>query len=216
MTSTRSAEILAVAARQFAAKGVDGTAMREIAGEIGLNVGALYHYFPGKDAIVTELISSYLTELLAGYRTRSLESRTGRERLRAIVEVSLATAQELPDATQVYQAEFAKLRSLPGYEDLVALSDAVQGQWLDAIEAGKASGEFRRDIPTKVFHRFIRDAVWLTVRWHHPDDPYTIAELAHDCLAVFLDGFANPAPRRDSGIRTDAMTFTRKSRRTAR
>jgi hypothetical protein len=41
-----------------------------------------------------------------------------------------------------------------------------------------------------VFYRLIRDAVWLSARWHHPagDDP--TGPLARDITAVFLDGFS--------------------------
>jgi AcrR family transcriptional regulator len=44
--------ILKVALALFREKGFDNTTMREIAGRAGLSLGAAYHYYPSKDAIV--------------------------------------------------------------------------------------------------------------------------------------------------------------------
>jgi hypothetical protein len=44
-----------------------------------------------------------------------------------------------------------------------------------------------------VFYRLIRDAVWLSIRWHRPDGPYSTQQLAEDVTALFLHGFAAPA-----------------------
>jgi hypothetical protein len=41
-----------------------------------------------------------------------------------------------------------------------------------------------------VFYRLIRDAVWLSARWHHPAGDYPTGQLAQDITAVFLHGFS--------------------------
>ncbi|GAA4471920.1 TetR/AcrR family transcriptional regulator [Rhodococcus olei] len=189
-SDSRRSAILAAAARLFAARGIDGTSMREIGDEIGINAGALYHHFRSKDAIVNELVTAYLSDLLANYRAMNLELLEPRARLKAIVDVSLTTGAARPNATKIYQSEFANLRDLRDYERARSLADSVQQVWLEAIEAGKDAGVLRRDVPSKVFHRFIRDAVWLTVYWHQPEDPYTLGDLSEDCISVFLDGMA--------------------------
>ncbi|QNG17477.1 TetR/AcrR family transcriptional regulator [Rhodococcus triatomae] len=186
--------ILEASARLFASKGVAATSMREIAESVGVRPGALYHYFPSKDAIVNELITGYLEQLQAEYESMAGAELDPRSRLRAIVDVSLRTAQDSPYATQIFQNELANLRELAEYRRAKLLSDRVQQVWIDAIEEGRSQGVFRTDIPTKVFHRFIRDAVWLSIKWHRSDDPYSIDDLADDCLAVFLDGFAVSPP----------------------
>ncbi|NKU56483.1 TetR family transcriptional regulator, partial [Rhodococcus hoagii] len=61
----RKSEILDAAATLFAARGIAGTSMREIGDEVGLTAGALYHYFRSKGAIVTELVTVFLSDLLA-------------------------------------------------------------------------------------------------------------------------------------------------------
>lgn len=169
--------------------------MREIGEAVGINPGAIYHHFRSKRALVSELITGHLAELVEAYRARDLENLDPQSRLRAIVEVSLQVGAAHPDATKVYQSQFSLYRDDRDFVAARELSDTAQGIWLDAIEAGKSAGVFRKDIPTKVFHRFIRDAVWLSVYWHRPEDPYTIDHLANDCLAVFFDGMVVAAGR---------------------
>ncbi|MDH6281645.1 AcrR family transcriptional regulator [Rhodococcus sp. LBL1] len=186
----RKSEILDAAAALFAVQGIAGTSMREIGDAVGLNAGALYHYFRSKGAIVNELVTGFLADLLAHYRAMDLDRLEPRARLKAIVDVSLTTGAARPDATKVYHAEFANLRKLRDYAEARALADEIQKIWLDAIEAGKDTGVLRKDVPSKVFHRFLRDSVWFTVYWRKPDDPYTLEELSADCISVFLDGMA--------------------------
>lgn len=164
--------------------------MREIGDQVGVKPGALYHYFPSKGAIARELITGYLIGLLADYRAMGLEGLEPRSRLKAIVDVSLATGAAHPEATKVYHAEFANLRTLRDYANARELTDEIQRLWLAAIEAGKERGVLRKDIPSKVFHRFLRDAVWFSVYWRKADDPYTLDELSEHCTSLFLDGMA--------------------------
>ena len=47
--------ILAAALRCFAAKGFHGTSMQEVCAQADMSPGALYHYFPSKDAIIAAI-----------------------------------------------------------------------------------------------------------------------------------------------------------------
>src|SRR5215216_7220921 len=46
------ARILETALALFRQRGFDATTMRDVAAEAGMSLGAAYHYFPSKDAIV--------------------------------------------------------------------------------------------------------------------------------------------------------------------
>ncbi|WP_435277763.1 hypothetical protein [Rhodococcus yananensis] len=103
---------------------------------------------------------------------------------------TMRSADAGPDVTRVYHAEFPHLRDLREFADARVLADDIQTIWLDAIDAGRSAGVLRTDVPAKVFHRFLRDAVWFSVYWRKPGDTYTVDELSEHCLAVFLDGMA--------------------------
>ena len=65
MSDTRRARVLDAARRVFAAKGVEGANIREIAREAGYTAGALYSYFDSKEAIYAALLAESLDRLNA-------------------------------------------------------------------------------------------------------------------------------------------------------
>src|SRR5690554_5538031 len=98
--------ILAESARLFSERGISATTIREIADAVGLNSGTLYHYFDSKDAIVSEILRSFLTDLVGSYKSALTSTGTARDRLELMVRVSLKVANQHPYATEIYQNEF--------------------------------------------------------------------------------------------------------------
>jgi AcrR family transcriptional regulator len=53
----RHGDILDVALRLMAERGVHAMSMRALAGECGVNVATIYHYFPSKQALLAEVVA---------------------------------------------------------------------------------------------------------------------------------------------------------------
>jgi TetR/AcrR family transcriptional regulator, cholesterol catabolism regulator len=186
----RRALILTSAAELFARKGIGATTVREIADAVGVLSGSLYHHFESKDAIVEEILIGYLEAIQARYADVLDSGRSSAESLHDLVLCSLRVASEQPYATAIYQNELHYLREQPRFAAVLTGAANVQHTWLRVIEKGVADGAFRGDIDPRVFYRLIRDAVWLSVRWQHPDPP---DRLADDIIAIFLHGFSSTA-----------------------
>lgn len=184
--------ILQAAARLFAEKGVNASTVREIGESVGILSGSLYHHFDSKASMVEAIIIDYLDDLRGRYAVVVAAETEPRACLAAMVRESFATIEAHPYATEIYQNDQAYLRTLPRADYLRTAAADVQQTWLTVIKQGVASGDFRDDIAPQVFYRFIRDAVWLSVRWFTPTRSYPMAELARECTAVFLDGFTAP------------------------
>lgn len=69
-TLTRRAQILATAAELFAARGFHGVSVADIGAACGVSGPALYKHFPGKDALLAEMLVSISEHLLAGAQAR--------------------------------------------------------------------------------------------------------------------------------------------------
>jgi TetR/AcrR family transcriptional regulator, cholesterol catabolism regulator len=192
--TVRREVILHAAAKLFAAKGVSASTVREIADAVGMLSGSLYHHFDSKASMVEAIIVDYLDDLRKRYATVVAANSDPRSCLEALVRESLATVEAHPYATEIYQNDLTFLRTLPGYEYLRTAAADVQQTWLTVIKAGARAGVFRSDIQPEVFYRFIRDTVWLSVRWFKPTRAYPMSKLADDC--IFLDGFAAASPTR--------------------
>ena len=196
-TSSRRDLILDKAAELFARKGVAATTVREIADSVGLLSGSLYHHFESKDAIVDQLLHSYLDDLLERYRAAAAEDLGPREMFDRLVHASFEAVDAHPHATEIFQNDFNLLRNQPRFKYLEKAAGEVQKTWLAVIERGNETGVFRTSMQPKVIYRIVRDVVWLSVRWYEPKPDYGLSELADDCTSTLLDGIsAKAAPRR--------------------
>ncbi len=99
----RRERILASAAGLFARKGVSATTVREIADEVGMLSGSLYHHFDSKEAMVDEIVASYLEDLRVRYKAVVARETDPRAKLHDLVVASLEVVEAHPHATEIYQ-----------------------------------------------------------------------------------------------------------------
>lgn len=191
MGLTRRETILRQAAKLFSERGVAGTTVRDIADEVGILSGSLYHYFGSKDAIAFEIVITFVEELNRRYEAALTPGESARERLDRMVGVSFATAIDHPYATEIYQNE-TQLLGQPDGERLQAAVAQAHRFWTDAIAHGVAQGEFRTDVDQDHFHRMLRESVWSTVRFNRETLRESADRLRQYTIAVFLEGFSAP------------------------
>ena len=186
--------ILSAAAEMFARNGLRATTVRGIADAVGLLSGSLYHYFPSKDAIVEEILTRYLDTIESRYAVVMHSGKEPADMLHDLVVTSLEIVEKHPYATAIYQNEAEYLREQPAFRKIHEPATHVQRTWLRVIEAGVADGVFRTDIPPRIFHRLIRDAVWLSIRWYRAGGPYSTQQLAEYITTLFLEGYSANQP----------------------
>jgi TetR/AcrR family transcriptional regulator, cholesterol catabolism regulator len=188
--ASRREVILSQAAGLFATRGVTATTVRQIADGAGVLSGSLYHHFQSKEVIAQEIVIAYLDDLLSRYARLRDGDLDPVGRLRSLVVVSLQVGGDHPHAVEIYQNEKVVLGSVPRHEHISAAAAQIHQFWAEVIAAGVAAGQLRSDVSTRLFHRLLRDAVWLSPRWYRPTGDYPLTRLADDLLAVFLDGFS--------------------------
>jgi hypothetical protein len=59
------------------------------------------------------------------------------------------------------------------------------------LQEGVANGAFRRDLDVELVYRFIRDTVWVAVRWYRPGGDLSPSDVADQYLKILLEGL-NP------------------------
>lgn len=182
--------ILREAAALFAARGVAATTVRQIADEAGVLSGSLYHYFQSKEVIAEEIVIGYLDDLCERYRALGELDLDPLQRLRSLVAVSLQVAKDNPHAVEIYQNEATLLRTVPRSGHIATAAQEVHQFWANVIGEGVNAGQLRADVSPRLFHRLLRDAVWLSPRWYRPTAAYPAAKLADDMLTVLLEGFS--------------------------
>jgi AcrR family transcriptional regulator len=185
--SERRADLVRIAAELFAERGYRATTVRHIGDAAGVLSGSLYHHFDSKETILDELLSSYLTELVETYREIAADAEPVAA-LRGLVTEAFRSLGEHRAAITVLQNERNYLRTLPRFGYLTKAEEEVRRIWITVLRDCVEAGEFRADLDATVTYRFLRDSVWVAVRWFRQDGPLTPEQLADHYLHLILDG----------------------------
>jgi len=188
LVSERREEILALAARIFADKGYASTTVREIADSAGILSGSLYHHFDSKESMLDEIMHGFLDHIVARYRARVDEGGDPLAVLRALVREAFTSLGANPAALAVMINEFNFLVQFPRFAYLREGAEETERLWVGVIEDGMREGVFRSDLDGRMIYRFMRDAIWISVRWYRPDGKYRPEEIADFYLELLLDG----------------------------
>ncbi len=128
----KRARILKSAARVFAQEGFDRASMSQLARECGISKANIYHYYDSKDAILFDMLDSYLQQLRDQICGLDLEGLKPADRLRRVVQEILLAYQGVDDEHRVQTSGMSALpedqqRLLRSYQrDLVAfVSDII-------------------------------------------------------------------------------------------
>jgi TetR/AcrR family transcriptional regulator, cholesterol catabolism regulator len=190
LVSERREEILALASKIFADKGYASTTVREIADAAGILSGSLYHHFASKEAMLDEIMHGFLDHIVEQYRATVAAGGDPIDVLRALIREAFSSLGGNPAALAVMINEFNFLVQFPRFAYLREGAEETERLWTGVIEAGMRTGVFRSDIDARMIYRFMRDTIWISVRWYRPEGKYSPEEIADFYVAMLLDGLA--------------------------
>ena len=132
MSTSRREQLLDTAARLFAERGFHGVSMHEIGAACGVTGPAIYRHFPGKDAMLAQMLVEISERLVAEADQRSRASTDPTYVLRALVGWHIEFALEHPALIVVQEREWTNLQ--PQARDAVrSLQLAYIDRWVEAL-----------------------------------------------------------------------------------
>ena len=143
------AKILEEATRLFAAQGVDGTALQQIADAVGVAKPSLLYHFPSKDALhrsVLEHLLSRWSEIVP----HLLRAVAREDRFDAIIDATIEFFAADPDRARLLLRE-ALDRPVEMREILVANAAPWLTLIAESIEKAKAAGRMRADVDAEAY-----------------------------------------------------------------
>ncbi|MPY82183.1 MAG: TetR family transcriptional regulator [Actinophytocola sp.] len=191
-SSGRRAELLGLACTLFAERGFRATTVRDIAEEAGILSGSLYHHFDSKESMIDELLRGFQDELFGRYREIVARGFGPRETLEAVIVASFESIHKHHDEVAIYQNEAQYLAQFPRFSYLEDRNVEFHKLWTSILADGVRSGDFRSDLDIEVAYRFIRDTVWVAVRWYSPGGSLTAEDVAEQYLRILLNGISAP------------------------
>jgi AcrR family transcriptional regulator len=209
--SVRRAELLALAAELFAERGFVPTTVRDIADAAGILSGSLYHHFDSKESMVDEILRAFLDELFTRYHEIVAAELGPRATLDAVVVASFEAIDHRHAAVAIYQNESKHLAQFDRFSYLRDRGAEFRKLWTVLLEDGARAGDFRSDLDVDLVYRFIRDTVWVAVRWYPaascPHGPWPSSTWA-SCWTAFPPG-AGGLPRNRGGVACRRRTSSR-------
>lgn len=147
--------ILSVAASVFAREGIARASMNQVAKAAGISKANIYHYYDGKEALLFDILDTYLSELNNRVTALNLDDMPPADRLHLVLREYLL-AYEGMDFEHKIQSEGVSLlpqnmqKVLKAYQkDMVAQMSAI----LNAISDGKLGDnqQLLREVTMSVF-----------------------------------------------------------------
>lgn len=161
----RKRQILEAASRVFRRRGLHATGMREVAAEIGMQVGNLYYYFENKQALLAFCQQDALDGLLdLATRVEGASLRADEKLYLLILGHVLCLNQGTPGSLAHLEVEALEERWRTPIQDG---RDAYEAVFRRLIRAGMVDGVFR-PVDAKTAALAILGAANWTVKWFRP------------------------------------------------
>ncbi len=182
---SRWSDVVEAAAQVFQQKGFAASSLEDIAAEVGMRKGSLYHYINSKEDLLFAVVSEPATRILDSLQKIAALDLPPSEKLR---QAAITHAAVL-DETFVYASVY--LREIAGNQRFAewASKDREYRRVLTSIvEDGVERGDF-----SAVIHAgtatlaFIGALNWMT-HWYRPGGPLPAAVIADQICTTFLNG----------------------------
>lgn len=184
--------ILDAAVAVFAEKGFFASRVSDIADRANVADGTVYLYFKNKDEILASAINTAFDGFMSRARTELEGIANPTERLRRLAYLHLQALGSNRNMAVVFQMELRQhTRSLSefSHEHLVEYFNLVR----QAIRDGKATGEFRTEMPEKIAANCFFGAIdEMVTSWVLSEKHYPLEQAAGPLLDILMNGMGIP------------------------
>lgn len=185
-------EILAAAAGLFSRLGYEATTADAIASSVHLTKSALYTYVGSKEEMAVRLLQSVVEQLLERAQEIDRESRSGEQRLRALIVAHVTLLGHHPASSLLFWHS-EHVVSADRYPELYAARDRYEQYVRDWIEEGVRDGVFRvRDAQVAGF-MLLGSLNWV-IRWYAPGGRLSSEAIGDEYAAMLIGALKHPEP----------------------
>ena len=150
------AEILAVAAHEFADKGYDGARVDEIAAKTRTTKRMIYYYFGGKEQLFIEVLERSYTVIRSIERDLDVEHLDPIDALRSLAELTFDHHESHPDFVRLVSIEnIHRAEHIAHSTELAGLANPALDVLTRILDRGRAAGYFRDDVDALDVHMAI-------------------------------------------------------------
>ncbi len=159
--------LLSTAARLFKDKGYSRTTVRDLANELGILSGSLFHHYPNKEAILQAVIEESIRRVLARMQDALAQTDSVSDKFRALLHCESEAIHGLLEPGFVIMVPEWRHLSEVSRTPILVLRTAYEGVWREVLGQMYAEGTIA--VEGDLMRHFIRGALMETTNWFKAD-----------------------------------------------
>jgi TetR/AcrR family transcriptional regulator, cholesterol catabolism regulator len=194
----RDQEVIDAAAKVFYERGFADASVQDVADELGILKGSLYHYIETKEDLLFRLLEELHDEVQAILEeVAAVEGLDPLQRLELYIRKQVLFNLENLPRVAVYYNDYERL-SPDRRAQIVARRRVHERYVTEVIEEAQRAGEANPELDARLLSNFIHGAFIWTYRWYHPGGKVSREKVADTCAEFALRGVVGvkPAGRR--------------------
>lgn len=168
----------------FRTNGYAATTVRDLAAEVGILSGSIFHHFRNKEEILFTVMNEVVIAMEEALRVELAAAQNPREAVRALITTELAFLHGVAgDATAVLIFEWRSLSpELQG--KILQRREAYFRYWQDTL--GQARNAGLTVIEPELLRQLLHGALAWSTYWYRPDGALTVGQLADRAFAMVI------------------------------
>jgi TetR/AcrR family transcriptional regulator, cholesterol catabolism regulator len=180
-------DIVSAAAKVFRTKGYHAATVRDIAEEVGILKGSLYHHFASKEELLYLVVKEPIAQM---YRT--ISEIAGAE-VPAAEKLRRAILAHLEAFDRHYPHLFVYLRERESvkrrFREMIGFSPKeYERYWQQILREGVENGEFRSDLDIQVVSYGLLGMLNWSYKWYDPQGRLRVRDVAEEFTSLALAG----------------------------
>ena len=178
--------ILRAAAHLFRRKGFERTTVRDLAQEVGIQSGSIFHHFKTKEEILRHVMIEVILFNTERMRRELAAADSPRDKLLALIRAELISINgDTGEAMAVLTNEWRSLKP-DSQEEILKLRDTYEQMWLAILREAQAAELIPAAVDAFILRRFLTGALAWSNFWFDPNGSMTIEEIAEQALTLAI------------------------------
>jgi AcrR family transcriptional regulator len=189
-------DIVSAAAKIFRTKGYHAATVRDIADEVGILKGSLYHHFASKEELLYLVVKEPIAQMYRTISEIAAADATAAEKLRRAISAHLEAFDRHYPHLFVYLRERESVKRR--FREMIGFSPKEYERcWQQILREGIENGEFRPDLDIQITSYGMLGMLNWSYKWYDPQGRLSVREVAEEFTTLALAGVAADQPRAD-------------------
>ena len=176
--------LLSAAARLFREKGYSRTTVRDLAADVGILSGSIFHHFKNKDEILFGVMNEVVISMEEALKAALDEAHTTRDKVRALILNELAFIHgKTGNASSVLVYEWRAL-SKERQTQVMTGREVYFRLWRQTIKQAQKEG--MTVVESEYLFQLLHGAIVWTVHWYQPGGELSMEQLANRIMTLAI------------------------------